>query len=276
MDLGGPSPGRRGGAWAQLAWVPLGGCLIGRGAANGAGRACWRCSRRAAQARIEEPAFERFWPSKLSRINRWTARPLRGNPGRSGQNVFTLLEANPPLLDLYLKSFRASRADRFTWIYQKIGLTPDQAGRLEDLAAEREQEEVDLRAAAAAQGLPLTDPGIAALRRQADQQCGAAVIAAVGESASQQLAQSPVASEEGQGAINSLCGNSGSGSDIHGLRQGERGRPPSLMKFSRDPSGGGDRLRSIWARSGRKPPVSCRRLSSRVCSRSPRWARLTP
>jgi hypothetical protein len=108
-------------------------------------------------------------------------------------------------MNLYLKSFRANLTDRFSWIYEKLGLTPDQIIRVEDLATAHEQENMDLRAAAAAQDLPMSDPGIAALHRQANQQYSAAVSAAIGEGAAQQMTQFPAVSATLQGVVNNLA-----------------------------------------------------------------------
>ncbi len=108
-------------------------------------------------------------------------------------------------MDLYLKSYRANLADRYGWIYEKLGLTPGQVHRIEDATAEHEQEIMDLRVAASAQNLSMGDPGISALRRQADQEYEAAVIAAIGEAAGRQFLQFPALSGTMQRMLDNLA-----------------------------------------------------------------------
>jgi hypothetical protein len=127
------------------------------------------------------------------------------NSSLLSHNFAALLEANPKLMELYLKNFRANLADRFGPAFEKIGFSPEQISKFEDLATAHEQENMDLRAAAAAQGLPMTDPGITAMRQQSNQQYQAALVAEIGASASQQLAQSPVVSPSNQAAISTLA-----------------------------------------------------------------------
>jgi hypothetical protein len=108
-------------------------------------------------------------------------------PARQDLNV--VLESDPKLIALYLKSFRANLSDRFGPLFQRLGLTPDQIGKWEDLATEQEQKNVDLRAAAAAQGLSYTqDPGIVAMHNQDREQFEQGVLAAVGADVAQKIA----------------------------------------------------------------------------------------
>jgi hypothetical protein len=135
------------------------------------------------------------------------ANPSAGAPAGPPRNLYVVLESDPKLLDLYLKNFKANLRNRFGWVYQKVGLTADQIDKLEDLDTSHEQENVDLRAAAAAQGLPMSDPGIVAMHQQTNQQFQAAVVAAIGAPASQQIAQyaSSAPSDGVQALINDLA-----------------------------------------------------------------------
>jgi hypothetical protein len=116
-----------------------------------------------------------------------TRRPAAG--GQSAPSIPTLVEADPKLMDLYLKSFRANLAVRFGWVYEKIGLTPEQINKVKDLSTAHEQENMDLRAAAEAQGLTMSDPGIVKLHQQTNQQFQAAVNDAIGAAANAQFGQ---------------------------------------------------------------------------------------
>ena len=86
----------------------------------------------------------------------------------AGPSVASLLAADPKLMDLYLRSFRAGLPDRFGAIYARLGMSPAQIDRFEELSTAHEGEIMDLRAAAEAQGLPDDDPGIAAMRQQSN------------------------------------------------------------------------------------------------------------
>jgi hypothetical protein len=115
-----------------------------------------------------------------------TAATANNPPGRV--NVNALLEADPKLMALYLKSFRANLSDRFGPLFQRLGLTPYQIGKWEDFATAQEQANVDLRMAAAAQGLNYAqDPGIVAMKMQSRQQLNQAFAAAVGADVAQQV-----------------------------------------------------------------------------------------
>jgi hypothetical protein len=115
-----------------------------------------------------------------------TAATGDNRPGRVDVNA--LLESDPKLLALYLKSFRANLSDRFGPLFQRLGLTPYQIGKWEDFATAQEQANVDLRMAAAAQGLNYAqDPGIVAMKMQSRQQLSQAFAAAVGADVAQQV-----------------------------------------------------------------------------------------
>jgi hypothetical protein len=86
--------------------------------------------------------------------------------------VAALLAADPKLMDLYLRSLRANLALRYGVYYERYHLTPVQISKFEELITGQAADDMDLRAAAEAQGLNLSDPGIADMRRQSQQQFG--------------------------------------------------------------------------------------------------------
>jgi len=111
-----------------------------------------------------------------------------GGSGGGRLDLNALLESDPKLLALYLKSFRANLSDRFGPLFQRLGLTPNQIAKWEDLATAQEQANVDLRAAAAAQGLNYAeDPGILAMKKQSREQLNQVFVAAVGADVAQKI-----------------------------------------------------------------------------------------
>jgi hypothetical protein len=108
------------------------------------------------------------------------ARPPseRSNPRQAGPSLGTLLASDPKLMDLFLRSYRANLSGRFGAAYLKLGLTPAQIQKFEDLATAHEADQMDLQAAAEAQGLTEADPGITAMRQASNKQFRAAVVAA--------------------------------------------------------------------------------------------------
>lgn len=118
-----------------------------------------------------------------------TAPRAEGAPAnrRAAFNLWETLESDPKLMQLYLRDFRANLLDRFGPLMVQLTITPEQISKWEDLATAHEQENIDLRAAAAEQGLPADDPGIAAMRRQSNEQFREASIAIVGEGVLQQV-----------------------------------------------------------------------------------------
>ncbi len=134
-----------------------------------------------------------------------------GAPARppGGPSVASLLAANPKLMDLYLKSFRASLPDRFGFAYVKLGLSPAQIDKFEAMTTALEGEHMDLQAAAEAQGLANDDPGIAAMRRQSEKQYQQAVLSLVTEAGVATVAQATalkgLATESLQGLVGSLA-----------------------------------------------------------------------
>lgn len=103
--------------------------------------------------------------------------------------ITALLSSHPKLLDLHLRSFRASLTGRFGVFYQMAGLSPEQIIKFEDLAQRHEAETIDLAATAAAQGLDNSDPAIDAVRKEQSEQLRASQIALLGDAGYQQLQQ---------------------------------------------------------------------------------------
>jgi hypothetical protein len=76
------------------------------------------------------------------------------------------LAANSKLRDIYMKFFRSYTARRFGWMYPILGFSRTQIDRFEELRTEYEGDKIDLRTAALAMGLNLSDPGPTALGNQ--------------------------------------------------------------------------------------------------------------
>jgi hypothetical protein len=111
--------------------------------------------------------------------------PAGAAPRPGAPTVAALLAADPKLMVLYLKNFRAQLPDLYGFEYARLGLSPAQIDKFEELTTAHEGETMDLRAAAQAQGLPANDPGIAAMRKQSDRQYQLAVLSLAGISAVQ-------------------------------------------------------------------------------------------
>jgi hypothetical protein len=118
-----------------------------------------------------------------------SAQPPKSTPGNSPQakDPATLMASDQKLRSLYLKSFRALLAVRVAWMYQSLGLTQAQIDRFEEMAEAREDDIVTMKAAAIAQGLAQSDPGLAALQKQSEVQFYAAVASEVSVALSQAL-----------------------------------------------------------------------------------------
>jgi len=104
-------------------------------------------------------------------------------------NMATLLASNPKVHALYMRSFRANLTTQFQPLYHTLGFSPAQVEKFEDLMMEREEERMDLQAAAQAQGLAPSDPAMAALQQQQDDQLREAEVGLLGDAGYQQLQQ---------------------------------------------------------------------------------------
>jgi hypothetical protein len=110
--------------------------------------------------------------------------------GASRHDAMTaLISSNPKLLDLYLKNFRANLNQSFGVFYWLTGLSSQQIARFEDLLLKNQEATIDLKAAAASQGLGDNDPAIAGISMQQHDQLQADEIALLGQASYQQLQQ---------------------------------------------------------------------------------------
>jgi hypothetical protein len=117
-----------------------------------------------------------------------TATASNSGGKRGKVSVNALLEADPKLMALYLKSFRANLPDRYWPLFQSLGLTWEQFEKWEDVRTANEAKLVDLRDATAEQGLPYTtDQGIAAMKKQIHAQGVQEMADALGATVAQQL-----------------------------------------------------------------------------------------
>jgi hypothetical protein len=90
------------------------------------------------------------------------------------------LTADPKLFALYQQATKAGLSLRFGQQYRKLGLSTDQIEKFEALYTAHDAETQELRATADAQGLPMSDPDITAVRAQEDRDYLAEVAAATG------------------------------------------------------------------------------------------------
>lgn len=130
-----------------------------------------------------------------------------GGPSPKAPSLASLLAANPKLMDLYLKSFRAGLPDRYGFVYVKLNLSPALIDKFEEMTTAHEGEHMDLQGAAEAQGLANDDPGIAAMRRQSDKQYQQAVLTLVAESGVATVAQVTELRDLAAQPLQNLVGN---------------------------------------------------------------------
>jgi hypothetical protein len=130
------------------------------------------------------------------------ASATAGAPRRPA-SIPSLLAADPKLFDLYLAAFKAGLAQRFRAQYQAFGLTSDQIQKFEDLAAKNEEERMELQASAEAQGLPMSDPGISAMRQQDVAEFRSGMVQALGTTASQGMS-GYFTTQNGEATINGI------------------------------------------------------------------------
>jgi len=100
-----------------------------------------------------------------------------------------LAAADPKLRALYLSYYRDGLHFRNLPLYLALDLSPDQINKFENLLASHEDETINLKATAAAQGLAATDPDIAALQKQSDDQLRMAEAQVIGEAGYLELQQ---------------------------------------------------------------------------------------
>jgi hypothetical protein len=119
-------------------------------------------------------------PPAAAKITAANVPPPRQDPA-------TLVASDPELRSLYLKSFRANLAQRYLGMYQSLGLSQAQIDKFEDLATAQADDGLTRQAAALAQGLTLSDPGLADLQKESLAQFEASVANDVSPAAAQQL-----------------------------------------------------------------------------------------
>jgi hypothetical protein len=128
----------------------------------------------AAARERDNTALEAAWAGAAAR-----GEASRGADGPEGApkppSTASLLAADPKLMDLFLRSFRANLFLRYGVYYQRYHLSPAAIGQFEELSTAHEGEIMDLQAAAEAQGLTTSDPGVAALRQQSNQEYRVAI-----------------------------------------------------------------------------------------------------
>jgi len=105
------------------------------------------------------------------------------------QNLAALLEAHPELRALRSTSFRANLALTYLPLFDSLKLSPPQIEKFKDLLTEREEERLDLQSTAQSQGLPMSDPAIAALRQQQDDKLHSDEVELLGDAGAQAAQQ---------------------------------------------------------------------------------------
>jgi hypothetical protein len=140
-----------------------------------------------AQSRITSDASNRA--RVLASLKKLRAAAASKAPAGGGlpNRLLVLIATNPKLLDLYLKSYRASLVQRYGPFYQQAGLSPDQIAKFEDALAKREEAKMDLIGTAVAQGLSNSDPSVMALNKEQIAQLRTDQTAALGDAGYEQL-----------------------------------------------------------------------------------------
>jgi hypothetical protein len=123
------------------------------------------------------------------RLERERAVAMAGAMKVSGEGVEskpdTAAELPPPeaLRARYLNAYRASLAGRWGLLFQVLGLEPIQVAKLEELLAQREENDLLVQRTARARGVDESDPEIQALDDQLDSANKAAIKALLGSKA---------------------------------------------------------------------------------------------
>jgi hypothetical protein len=97
------------------------------------------------------------------------------------------LARDPRLQALCLAAERAGLPQKYGPLWSSLGLSADQIARFSEIAMEGAERMLDVASSAQAQGLDPSDPAVAGLRRQAEDQQAAAQIDLLGEPGYQQL-----------------------------------------------------------------------------------------
>jgi hypothetical protein len=113
-------------------------------------------------------------------------------PGKDAASEARSLQLENDLLDVRRKALALNHGR----IFKKLGLTPEQISKFEDIWMEHESSLSDIQATA--EGLPKGDSSIATLTRQANEQFKAAELALLGQAGYDQLAQSEIPGPENE------------------------------------------------------------------------------
>lgn len=176
----------------------------------------WRSARSAAQAEASLLALTPKRASATAEIRRWEERlatsetertrlqartneakktpalPMAASSPKPVAAPSTLMETlmeDPRLQTMFLTSQRASLATRYGPLFRQLMLTPEQRTRFEEIMIRRTAHEMDLRAAAQAQGLAPNSPALAALRQEAQDEAVAAQLQLLGPAGLEQWRQ---------------------------------------------------------------------------------------
>jgi len=76
--------------------------------------------------------------------------------------------AHPEARSRYLRAFRDGLSTTWGLLFKTLNLSPEQQGKLEDLLAQREDDDITVEAAASARGLDVSAPDIQALSDELD------------------------------------------------------------------------------------------------------------
>ena len=134
-----------------------------------------------------EIAAAKSKPAQLAAAPAAPPAPRKGKvSGGPPLSEDALIQKSPHLQALYLASQRAELGRTYGPLFRTLHLTPDQIAKYEDAMIEYRGQEMDLQGTAQAQGLGRSDPAIAALQQQADQQLQAAKAAILGDAGAQQ------------------------------------------------------------------------------------------
>lgn len=108
---------------------------------------------------------------------------------RSASNLQDLVANNPKLRDLVMQAVQANLVERYGRLYRKMGLTPDQIHKFEQLAAANSDDQKSLYAAGHAQGMTNDDAGLEDYRQTMMQEYYAALAQQISPAFSQEVEQ---------------------------------------------------------------------------------------
>jgi len=98
-----------------------------------------------------------------------------------------LVATHPELRGPYLKSYRHRSHIRYLPLYLTLGLSAGQISKFEDLLVNGEEDKIDLLTASLAQGVPTSDPNVAAMQKQSAAQLQTAETDLLGQAGFQAL-----------------------------------------------------------------------------------------